>query len=190
MESAAAFQRFRSVAGAPIPAGTTLNGVNLLPFLAGEQAGSPHDILFWKNGENGAVRQGDWKLFLSPWAPKRQLFNLAADIGEKTDLAAEKPELTEALHRAWLDWSASLPPRANPQEAKAAPGAAAARPAQDRAAIFAQKDKDGNGRLTREEFLANQADVEAAKVRLSKWDTDQDGHLSRDEFIRMGGRSP
>lgn len=121
------YPTFCAAAGAPVPDGTQLDGVNLLPHLLGEKSSAPHDILFWKNGEDGAVRQGDWKLLLSPWQPKRQLFNLADDIGEKRDLAAGKPELVAKLHQAWLDWSATLPPRANPQstkpgKAKKAPG--------------------------------------------------------------------
>ena len=105
------YPTFCAAALAPVPDGTKLDGVNLLPYLTGEKTGTPHEILFWKNGENGAVREGDWKLLVSPWQPKLQLFNLADDIGEKRDLAGEKPELVEHLHKAWLDWSAKLPPR-------------------------------------------------------------------------------
>ena len=181
------YPTFCAAAGAPVPAGTKLDGVNLLPHLLGEKPGAPHEILFWKNGDRGAVRQGDWKLLISPWQPKLQLFNLADDIGEKRDLAGEKPELLAKLHKAWLDWSAPLPPRANPVQPK--PATSGAKPAQDRAALFASKDKNHDGKLSREEFLANQADPEAAKKRFDKWDTDKDGFLSRDEFINMGGKS-
>lgn len=112
------YATFCAAAGATVPDGTKLDGVNLLPFLTGEKTGAPHKILFWKNGDNGAVREGNWKLLLSAQEPKRQLFNLAADIGEKRDLAGTKPELVARLHKAWLDWSATLPPRVNPQGAK------------------------------------------------------------------------
>ena len=75
----------------------------------------------------------------------------------------------------------------NPVAAK--PAAGAAKPAQDRAALFALKDKNQDGQLSREEFLANQVDAEAAKTRFDKWDSDKDGSLSRDEFIFMGAKS-
>jgi arylsulfatase A-like enzyme len=108
------YATFCAAAGAPVPAGTKLDGVNLLPHLLGEKTTPPHEILFWKNGDQGAVRQGDWKLILSASQPRLQLFNLAQDIGEKHDLATENPDLVKQLHKAWLDWSVPLPPRANP----------------------------------------------------------------------------
>lgn len=112
------YPTFCAAAGTPIPEGTKLDGVNLLPFLAGEDSADPHKILFWKNGDSGAVREGDWKLLLSPWAPTVQLFNLRDDIGESRDLAAESPDVAERLRKAWDEWSASLPPRANPPKPK------------------------------------------------------------------------
>jgi arylsulfatase A-like enzyme len=183
------YPTFCAAAGAAIPDGTKLNGVNLLPFLTGEQTGAPHDILFWKNGDVGAVRQGDWKLVINSWNPKLQLFNLADDIGEKRDLAGEKSELTERLHKLWLDWSATLPPRANPPAAK--PGkkspATDAKWAQNRNTQFSQKDRNHDNQLNLEEFLANQLDPEEAKPRFGKWDTDKSGSISREEFFNMGG---
>lgn len=181
------YPTFLAAAGVAVPEGTRLDGVDLLPHLLGQTTGRPHELLFWKNGEQGAVREGDWKLLLSPWQPKLQLFNLAEDLGETHDLAADQPELTARLHQAWLDWGAALPPRANPPAAKAPAGTPQA-PAQDRAALFATKDKDQDGRLSRDEFLANQRDPEEAKGRFEKWDVNRDGSLSRDEFIEMGAR--
>lgn len=50
----------------------------------------PHDALFWRFGTQRAVRKGDWKLTDLGQGPK--LFNLAGDIGEKDDLAAQYPD--------------------------------------------------------------------------------------------------
>ena len=185
------YATFCAASGALVPAGTKLDGVNLLPYLSGEKAGAPHEVLFWKNGDQGAVRQGDWKLVISTWQPKLQLFDLADDIGEKHDLANENPELVAKLQKAWSVWSAPLPPRANPPADKSGAGKKAVdsgKPSQDRGELFGAKDKNRDGKLSLEEFLAGQADMDAAKARFEKWDTDKDGFLARAEFINMGGK--
>jgi iduronate 2-sulfatase len=59
---------------------------------------------------------------------------------------------------------------------------------QDRAAMFAKRDANQDGKLTREEFLANQPDPEQAAQRWTNFDTDKNGELSREEFITSGGK--
>ena len=186
------YATFCAASGSPVPTGTKLDGVNLLPYLSGEKTGAPHEILFWKNGDQGAVRQGDWKLVISTWQPKLQLFDLADDIGEKHDLANDNPELIAKLQKAWSVWSAPLPPRANPPADKSGKSGAGKKAAdsrkqsQDRGALFETKDKNHDGKLSQEEFLTGQADQEAAKANFKKWDSDTDGFLARGEFINMG----
>src|SRR5262249_20765477 len=70
----------------------SLEGVNLLPYATGKVQGRPHETLFWRAGRVSAVRKGDWKL-LQIGEETTKLFNLAADIGEKNDLSASKPEI-------------------------------------------------------------------------------------------------
>lgn len=82
------------------------DGRNLLPALKG-QAARVRETFFWsEGGASGewAVRSGDWKLVASP--QRKELFDLAADPGEKTDLAAQQPDRVRALtalYDAWLD---------------------------------------------------------------------------------------
>jgi iduronate 2-sulfatase len=52
--------------------------------------------------------------------------------------------------------------------------------------MFARRDKDGNGTLTREEFLANQPDPDEAPKRFTRFDADGNGVLSREEFVSAG----
>ena len=52
--------------------------------------------------------------------------------------------------------------------------------------MFAKRDKDGDGKLTREEFLANQPDPDEAPKRFIQFDTDKDGFVDREEFVRSG----
>jgi len=89
------------------------DGVNLLPFLTGKAQEPPHAALFWRYGEQMAVRAGDWKLTraLDATVMKTGLFHLCEDPGEKHDLSAGQPEKLKALQKLWDDWSAAnVPP--------------------------------------------------------------------------------
>lgn len=93
-----------AAAGVPVP--EKLDGVNLLPFVSGEKAGVPHEVLYWRFGPQAACRKGDWKLVIQKGAT--HLFNLAQDIGEKDDLAAKEPERLKELQAAYDAWNATL----------------------------------------------------------------------------------
>jgi arylsulfatase A-like enzyme len=86
-----------------------LDGVNLLPFLIGDNQARPHQTMFWRfamgNDAFGyAVRDGDDKLVISQYKHKSMLFDLCEDPGERHDLAAEKPELLNRLQRLIEAW--------------------------------------------------------------------------------------
>ena len=98
-----------AAAGIAAPVDREIDGVNLIPRLDGTGAGAPHAVLFWRYGEPSAVRRGDWKL-LSPGTGLAQLFDLANDIGETTDLAASRPEVVAELEAELADWQAQLQP--------------------------------------------------------------------------------
>src|SRR5260370_32211512 len=51
-----------AAAGAEAKAEWKLDGVNLLPYLEGKNPATPHDVLYWRFGEQMAIRQGEWKL--------------------------------------------------------------------------------------------------------------------------------
>ncbi|MBL9186349.1 MAG: sulfatase-like hydrolase/transferase [Opitutaceae bacterium] len=89
--------------GAVTPANA--DGVNLLPLLRGESAPVSRDTLYWRVGERHALRAGSWKLLRDrgPW----QLYDLAADIGEKSDLAAREPARVAELTALWEKWNAA-----------------------------------------------------------------------------------
>ncbi len=89
--------------------GVDLDGVNLLPFLAGDDTGAPHAALYWRFGPQKAVRKGPWKLVdWRDFAARRnsgwQLFDLGHDVGEKVDLAASHPRVVAELSTAWDAW--------------------------------------------------------------------------------------
>lgn len=106
-----------AAAGVQVDQDPKLEGVNLLPFLTGEKTGAPHDALYWRFGEQMAVRVGDYKLVRydsnadthtgarnQPVTAAR-LYNLAADIGETRDLAAAMPDKVKELQATWDAWN-------------------------------------------------------------------------------------
>jgi iduronate 2-sulfatase len=52
--------------------------------------------------------------------------------------------------------------------------------------MFARRDKDGDGKLTREEFLTGQPDPDEAPARFVRFDVNQDGFVDHEEFITGG----
>lgn len=91
------------------------DGVDLLPYLRGEKQGAPHETLYWRFGEQMAIRQGDWKLVrygantrVAPDEKWPKLYHLGKDIGEATDLSADHPDKVRELEAAWRRWDAGL----------------------------------------------------------------------------------
>jgi arylsulfatase A-like enzyme len=93
-----------ALAAAGVAGDKQLEGVNLLPYLTGATTGQPHAALFWRYGDQRAVRMGDWKLLQRGGKPK--LYNLAKDIGEKHDLSAQEPGKLKELETAYAKWNA------------------------------------------------------------------------------------
>ncbi len=89
-----------------------LDGVNLLPYLARQKQGAPHEALFWKLAGYSAVRVGRWKLYMEPKKGVECLYDLEADPQETTDLKATQPQVYADLKARYQAWDASLPPRA------------------------------------------------------------------------------
>ncbi len=100
------FPTICAAAGIKVPSGINLDGVDLTPFVNGQSTGAPHETLFWSNGPNIAVRQGNWKLVKS--YDNTWLFDLASDIGESKNLAEAKPETVEQLEQAYQEWRSQM----------------------------------------------------------------------------------
>jgi arylsulfatase A-like enzyme len=93
-------------AGGTVQPDWKLDGVNLLPYLTGAKSGKPHETLYWRFGEQHALRKGEWKLVASRIDQnKRRLINLASDIGEENDLSAQQPDKVKELAADWEAWN-------------------------------------------------------------------------------------
>lgn len=129
-----------AAAGVPVQEEWKIDGVNLLPLLSGQQADLPDRPLFWRFGPQLAVRYGDWKLVKAVDRAEltriegpepatlegAQLYNLATDIGETTNLAAQEPAKVRELAALWQSWNATLvPPRWRPDRTAQSGGSGA-----------------------------------------------------------------
>ncbi|MBI4579161.1 MAG: sulfatase-like hydrolase/transferase, partial [Planctomycetes bacterium] len=101
---------FVAAANGSLLLGQQVDGVNLLPRLTGQTTTPPHPALFWRTGGSAlgktAVRKDDWKLLRPGFADPSpiELYNLATDLSETTNLADSYPtRVTElsALVDAW-----------------------------------------------------------------------------------------
>ena len=136
------------LAGGTLEQPLPLDGKDIWPVLTAG-AKSPHDalLLCGTSPARAAVRSGDWKLLVgandrdaeaapgegdAPRGARVELYNLAADIGEKNDLAAATPEKVKELRARLDDWMKSA----------VAPGAVAAAPGDGKPAVK-RKGKKG-----------------------------------------------
>jgi len=83
------FATSAAVAGASVPTDRLIDGVNLMPYIAGTNPGRPHQTLFFRSGPYATLLDGDWKLQVmdKPYS-KIWLYNLGNDPTEWHNLAA------------------------------------------------------------------------------------------------------
>ncbi len=86
------------------------DGVDLLPYLTGEQAGDPHDKLYWRKDRMAGMRWGTDKLVRLEGYGYR-MYDLAAEPGETDDVAAQKPARFEQMKHDLITWERRM---ANP----------------------------------------------------------------------------
>ena len=79
------------------------DGISIYPTLVGEGTQQKHDHLYWEFHETNmlGVRKGDWKLVVQNGNCK--LYDLATDIHEDNDVAAQYPDIVEELKQICRD---------------------------------------------------------------------------------------
>lgn len=90
--------------GADLSKHPELDGVDLMPYLTAQKSGDPHDMLFWRYGPHGVVRKGNYKRIRDANYPP-ELYDLAADPAETTNLAAANPAIVAELDEAYEKWN-------------------------------------------------------------------------------------
>lgn len=90
-----------AITGGEVPSDRVIDGKDIRPLLFGEEgAKTPHDSYILAHNQ-GAIRSGSWKFY--PWPEtkdsplKVQLYDLAKDLAETTNIAAEHPDVVERL---------------------------------------------------------------------------------------------
>ncbi len=84
------------------------DGVNLMPFITGEQEAVPHESLNWRFTISAAIRDGNWKLIRLP-DRLPMLYNLSTDISEQNDVALQNLDRTKTMLKTLGDWDVHLP---------------------------------------------------------------------------------
>jgi arylsulfatase A-like enzyme len=99
------FATCAELARRPAPAG--LDSISLAPTLLGSGRQRSHDYLYWEFYENGgaqAVRFGAWKAVRKPMLTGSiELYDLAADPGERRDVAPARPGVVARAAAAMKD---------------------------------------------------------------------------------------
>jgi arylsulfatase A-like enzyme len=98
------------LADAPKDPKRPLDGVNLIPYLSGENDGVPHEAIYLRKFDGGkyTVRKGDFKLILQWEGGTPELYNLEEDIGEKNNIASQHPEKVQQLDELRKQWDSEL----------------------------------------------------------------------------------
>lgn len=112
------------------PAGVVFDGEDVLDALLGRGIAARKTPIFWrrppdrKMSPSGpapdlAVREGNWKLLCEYDGSKPELYDLARDRGETTNLAAQHADVARRLIASVVAWHKSLPPDNGPALADA-----------------------------------------------------------------------
>lgn len=108
-------QTLTELCGLPAPAEPGLDGVSIAARLKGGPAGPPRTFAFHfphytNQGSKpaGAIREGDWKLIEDYDDGRVELYDLAADPGERADLADKHPDRVAAMRSKLAAWRTAV----------------------------------------------------------------------------------
>ena len=193
VETVDLYPTLAELAGLPAPEG--LDGKSFAALLDDPAASHrdhaihvyPRNDLLGRAVRTGRYRLVEWKKpGSSPDTAEFELYDYESDPGETRNLAPEQSAIVADLKQLLAAHPEAKPQiRAQPTPAKR-PDAKPKAKSKDRSEMFRQRDKDKDGRLTRDEFLLNQPDPDEAPKRFPVFDANGDGFLSEEEFVKSG----
>lgn len=101
------FSTVLDIVEVPLPDDRTIDGVSMVPALAGEKL-ERSVPLFWRThiappASHAAMRIDEWKIVANEDLTKFQLYQIEEDWKEENDLAASKPEKLEEMKAKFLE---------------------------------------------------------------------------------------
>jgi arylsulfatase A len=119
-----------ALTGGTLPPDRQIDGLDMSAVWRGEVETSPRDefLYYTAQGAIEGIRQGSWKLLVkqprrarktaadaAPSAPQVLLFDLATDLGEQTNRAAEHPDIVARLRERMTELDGEITAHARPQ---------------------------------------------------------------------------
>jgi arylsulfatase A-like enzyme len=144
------------LAGLPLEPKQHLDGISLKPLLDGQKKTLEREALFFhyphyhhinSMGPSGAVRMGDYKLVIRYEDSSTELYNLAKDRGELTNLASQSSGMVNRMKKKfdqWISQTGSLMPTANLKYKGAKKTSSFYTPARDAKGIYAESKPSDN----------------------------------------------
>jgi hypothetical protein len=143
------------------------------------------------------MREGSWLLVLDETKQRAELHDVVADRAQSVNLAAKQPERVQSMTTAIEKWFATLPKGIDPalqSKVAAKPAAKATRPApptptpETRLRAFKKWDSNQDGHLTLDEYRTGLTQKTHAETRFQNFDLNSDGKLTQDEFARPSAK--
>jgi arylsulfatase A-like enzyme len=99
------------IAGAKLAKNKPLDGMDVWSAFGEERASPRNEVVYNVDPMAGAVRQGDWKLVWKASLPQKlELFNLAQDQSETTNLADQNPDKVKQLQGRLTELAGEMAP--------------------------------------------------------------------------------
>jgi len=94
------FPTLAGLAGAKPTKGKPLDGLDVWPTISEGKPSPRQEVVYNVEPFRGSVRQGDWKLiWRTPLPSAQELYNIAQDPYEKTNLAEQNPQIVARLQK-------------------------------------------------------------------------------------------